>query len=169
MEPGGFSPRGTEMTFDRASRIEFLRRWSRLMDSAYRVPGTRLRFGWDPIVGLVPGVGDVATASFAVTILYHAYLLGVPKVVMGRMLLNILLDLAVGLVPFAGDIADVAWKSNSANLALLERYERPGAKPTSGDWAMVLIAMVLVGGMLALVLTSVALMAYTLVKGVGSI
>ena len=152
------------MTLDRARRIELLRRWSRLMDSAYRVPGTRLRFGWDPIVGLVPGVGDVATASFAVTILYHAYLLGVPKVVMGRMLLNILLDLAVGLVPFAGDIADVAWKSNSANLALLERHERPGVKPTSGDWAIVLIAMVLVGGMLALVLTSVALMAYTALR-----
>jgi len=152
------------MTLDRARRIELLRRWSRLMDSAYRVPGTRLRFGWDPIVGLVPGVGDVATASFAVTILYHAYLLGVPKVVMGRMLLNILLDLAAGLVPFAGDIADVAWKSNSANLALLERHERPGVKPTSGDWAIVLIAMVLVGGMLALVLTSVALMAYTALR-----
>ena len=139
------------------------------MDSAYRVPGTQIRFGWDPIVGLVPGVGDVATASFAVTILYHAYLLGVPKVVMGRMLLNILLDLAVGLVPFAGDIADVAWKSNSANLALLERHERPGVKPTSGDWAVVLLAIVVVAGAVALVLTSVALMAYTLVKGVGSV
>ena len=134
------------------------------MDSAYRVPGTRLRFGWDPIVGLVPGVGDVATASFAVTILYHAYLLGVPKVVMGRMLLNILLDLAAGLVPFAGDIADVAWKSNSANLALLERHERPGVKPTSGDWAIVLLAFVVIGGVLALVLTSVALMAYTVLR-----
>jgi hypothetical protein len=157
------------MTVDRARRLEFLRRWARLMDSAYRVPGTKIRFGWDPIVGLVPGVGDVATASFAVTILYHAYVLGVPRVVMGRMLLNILIDLAAGLVPFAGDVADVVWKSNSANLALLERHERPGVKPTSADWAVVLIAMVLVGGMLALVLTSVALMAYTLVKGVGSI
>jgi hypothetical protein len=157
------------MTLDRARRIELLRRWSRLMDSAYRVPGTRIRFGWDPIVGLVPGVGDVATASFALTILYHAYVLGVPTIVVGRMLLNILIDLAAGLVPFAGDVADVAWKSNSANLALLERHERPGVKPTSADWAVVLIAMVLVGGMLALVLTSVALMAYTLVKGVGSI
>jgi hypothetical protein len=157
------------MTLDRARRIELLRRWSRLMDSAYRVPGTRIRFGWDPIVGLVPGVGDVATASFAVTILYHAYLLGVPKVVMGRMLLNILLDLAAGLVPVAGDVADIAWKSNSANLALLERHERPGVKPTSGDWAIVLLAIVVVTGAVALVLTSVALMAHTLVKGVGSI
>jgi len=157
------------MMLDRARRIELLRRWSRLMDSAYRVPGTQIRFGWDPIVGLVPGVGDVATASFAVTLLYHAYLLGVPRVVLIRMILNILIDLAAGLVPVAGDVADIAWKSNSANLALLERHERPGVKPSSGDWAIVLLAFVVIGGVLALVLTSVALMAYTLVKGVGSI
>jgi hypothetical protein len=152
------------MAVDRARRIELLRRWSRLMDSAYRVPGTSIRFGWDPIVGLVPGVGDVATASFAVTILYHAYLLGVPRVVLLRMLLNILIDLAAGLVPFAGDVADVAWKSNSLNLALLERHERPGAKPTSGDWAIVLLAVIVIGGALALVLLSVSVMAYTLLR-----
>jgi hypothetical protein len=139
------------------------------MDSAYRVPGTQIRFGWDPIVGLLPGVGDVATASFAVTILYHAYLLGVPRVVLVRMVLNTLIDLAAGLVPVAGDVADVAWKSNTANLALLERHERPGVKPSSGDWAIVLLACVVIGGMLALVLTSAAVMAYTLLKGVGSI
>jgi len=152
------------MTIDRARRIELLRRWSRLMDSAYRVPGTSIRFGWDPIVGLVPGVGDVATASFAVTILYHAYLLGVPRVVLLRMVLNTLIDLAAGLVPFAGDVADIAWKSNSLNLALLERHERPGAKPTSGDWAIVLLAFIVIGGVLALVLTSAAMMAYTLLR-----
>jgi len=134
------------------------------MDSAYRVPGTSIRFGWDPVVGLLPGVGDVATASFAVTILYHAYRLGVPGVVLARMLLNVLIDLAAGLLPVAGDLADVAWKSNSLNLALLERHERPGVKPTSGDWAIVLLAVVLVVGALALVLTSVAAMAYTLLR-----
>ena len=156
------------MAIDRARRIELLRRWSRLMDSAYRVPGTSIRFGWDPLVGLVPGVGDVATASFAVTILYHAYLLGVPRVVLLRMVLNILIDLAAGLVPIAGDVADVAWKSNSLNLALLERHERPGAKPTSGDWAIVLLAVVVIGGVLALVLLSVSMMAYTLLRPVFS-
>lgn len=152
------------MTIDRTRRIELLRRWSRLMDSAYRVPGTSIRFGWDPIVGLVPGVGDVATASFAVTVLYHAYRLGVPGVVLARMMLNVLIDLAAGLVPVAGDVADIAWKSNSLNLALLERHERPGVEPTSGDWAIVLLAVVLIGSVLALVLTSVAMMAYTVLR-----
>jgi hypothetical protein len=152
------------MTIDRTRRIELLRRWSRLMDSAYRVPGTSIRFGWDPIVGLVPGVGDVATASFAVTVLYHAYRLGVPGVVLARMMLNVLIDLAAGLVPVAGDVADIAWKSNSLNLALLERHERPGVEPTSGDWAIVLLAVVLIGSVLALVLTSVVMMAYTVLR-----
>jgi len=152
------------MTIDRTRRIELLRRWSRLMDSAYRVPGTSIRFGWDPIVGLVPGVGDVATASFAVTVLYHAYRLGVPGVVLARMMLNVLIDLAAGLVPVAGDVADIAWKSNSLNLALLERHERPGVEPTSGDWAIVLLAVVLIGSVLALVLTSVVMMAYAVLR-----
>ena len=152
------------MTIDRTRRIELLRRWSRLMDSAYRVPGTSIRFGWDPVVGLLPGVGDVATASFAVTVLYHAYRLGVPGVVLARMMLNVLIDLAAGLVPVAGDVADIAWKSNSLNLALLERHERPGVEPTSGDWAIVLLAVVLIGSVLALVLTSVVMMAYTLLR-----
>ena len=134
------------------------------MDSAYCVPGTAIRFGWDPIVGLIPGVGDAATASFAVAVLYHAYRLGVPRVVLARMMLNTLIDLAAGLVPFAGDVADMAWKSNALNLALLERHERPGAKPSSGDWAVVLMALTVVGGALALVLLSAATMAYSLIR-----
>lgn len=134
------------------------------MDSAYRVPGTAIRFGWDPVVGLVPGVGDVATSSFAVAILYHAYRLGVPRVVLVRMVLNILLDLVIGLVPVIGDVADVAWKSNSLNLGLLERHERPGVQPSSGDWAVVLFAVVVVGGVLALVLMSAAMMAYAVLR-----
>jgi hypothetical protein len=153
------------MTLDRTRRIDLLRRWSRLMDSAYRVPGTKFRFGWDPIIGFIPGVGDVATASFAATLLYHAYRLGVPRVVLGRMALNTLVDLAAGLVPFAGDVADIAWKSNALNLALLERHERPGVKPSSGDWAVVLLAIVVILSVLALVLMSVAMMAYTLLGG----
>jgi len=152
------------MTTDRTRRIELLRRWSRLMDSAYRLPGTKIRFGWDPLVGLVPGVGDVATSSFAVAILYHAYRLGVPGVVLARMLLNVLIDLAAGLLPVAGDLADVAWKSNSLNLALLERHERPGVTPTSGDWAIVLFAVVIIGGLLALVLASATALLYTVLQ-----
>jgi len=128
------------------------------MDSAYRVPGTPIRFGLDPIIGLIPGAGDLATSSFSLVVLYRAFRLGVPRVVLFRMVLNVIVDLLAGAVPFVGDLFDFAWKSNSLNLALLERHERPGVKPSSGDWAIVLLAGVLIVGTLALVLISVVLM-----------
>jgi hypothetical protein len=146
------------MDTDRARQIDQLRQWSRLMDSAYRVPGTRFRFGLDPIIGLIPGAGDLATSSFSAIVLYRAFRLGVPRVVLIRMMLNILIDLLAGAVPVVGDVFDFAWKSNSLNLALLERHERPGVKPSSGDWAVVLLAGVLIAGALALVLLSVVVM-----------
>jgi hypothetical protein len=80
------------------------------------------------------------------------------------MLLNVLVDLVIGFVPLVGDAADIAWKSNSMNLALLERHERPGVRPTSGDWAIVLLAVVVIGGVVALVLLSAATMVYTLLR-----
>ena len=134
------------------------------MDGAYRVPGTTFRFGWDPIIGLIPGAGDLATSSLSLLVLYRAVRLGVPRVVIARMVLNILIDLLAGTVPLAGDLFDFAWKSNSLNLALLERHERPGVKPSSGDWAMVLLAGVLILGVLALVLTSVVLMGRVILR-----
>jgi hypothetical protein len=152
------------MTTDRTRQIDQLRQWSRLMDGAYRVPGTTFRFGWDPIIGLVPGAGDLATSSLSVMMLYRAFRLGVPRVVLIRMVLNILIDLVAGAVPLAGDLFDFAWKSNSMNLALLERHERPGVTPSSGDWAVVLLAIVLITGVLALVLISVVMMAYTVLR-----
>ena len=152
------------MSTDRARQIDQLRQWSRLMDGAYRVPGTTFRFGWDPIIGLIPGAGDLATSSLSLLVLYRAVRLGVPRVVIARMVLNILIDLLAGTVPLAGDLFDFAWKSNSLNLALLERHERPGVKPSSGDWALVLLAGVLVLGVLALVLTSVVLMGRVILR-----
>lgn len=152
------------MISDRSRRIALLRRWTRLMDSAYQVPGTKVRFGWDPIIGLVPGVGDVATSAFAAAILYHACRLGVPRIVIIRMVINILIDLLAGLIPFAGDVADFAWKSNTLNLALIERHERPGVRPTSGDWAVVLLACTLVGVVVAMVLLAAATMGYTALR-----
>jgi len=118
-------------------RLEFLRRWARLLDAAFAIPGTRIRFGWDPILGLVPGLGDLATPVFAGLLLVHAYSAGVPKVVQLRMVLNVLLDVLLGLVPLAGDVADVAWKANVTNLRLLERYAGGERQAGRGDWLFV--------------------------------
>lgn len=119
-------------------RLELLRRWSRLLDGAFRVPGTRFRFGLDPLLGLVPGLGDIVTPVFAVAVLLEAWRRRVPAIVQARMLLNVAVDAAVGAVPLAGDLWDAIWKANSRNLALLERHARPGVPPRRRDWVFVL-------------------------------
>jgi hypothetical protein len=126
-------------------RIELFRRWSRLLDAAFRVPGTRFRFGLDPLLGLIPGLGDIVTPLFAGAVLLEARRRRVPGIVQLRMLLNVALDAAVGAVPIAGDLWDAIWKANTRNLALLERHAKPGTPPRRGDWIVVLLVVALVG------------------------
>lgn len=127
-------------TDDRGLRA--LRKWSVLLDSAFRVPGTRVTFGLDPLLGLVPGLGDVTTPIFSALVLLHAVRLRIPRVVQLRMVLNAAIDFAVGFVPMLGDLFDLGWKANVRNLALLERHARPGTPPTPGDWVFVLLVIV---------------------------
>jgi Domain of unknown function (DUF4112) len=122
---------------DHPDRIEALRKLKRLLDEAFRVPGTSLRFGWDPIIGLVPWVGDLLTALMGCAIVVQAHQMRVPGVVQLRMLLNIGIDLVTGVVPVVGDAFDFFWKSNAKNFALLERHA-PAVQPaTRGDWIFV--------------------------------
>ena len=125
---------------DRA--LAALRKWSVLLDSAFRVPGTRLTFGLDPLLGLIPVIGDLTTPLFAALLLLHAVRLRIPRVVQVRMLINAAIDFGVGAIPVAGDLFDFGWKANVRNLALLERHARPGVAPTAGDWAFVLLVIV---------------------------
>lgn len=122
-------------------RLETLRRLQRLLDEAFRVPGTNVRFGWDSIVGLVPGLGDLATALLAGTLIVQAQRMGVPRVVQIRMLLNVGIDLLVGAVPLAGDVADVFWKANTRNMALLDRHAGAIRSSTAADWVFVLAVL----------------------------
>ena len=114
-----------------------LRKWAVLLDSAFQVPGTRWRFGLDPIVGLLPGAGDLVTGFFSVMILVHSVRLRIPKVVIARMMVNTGLDLLTGAVPLLGDLFDAAFKANLRNLALLERHARPGVPPERSDYVFV--------------------------------
>jgi hypothetical protein len=125
-------------------RLELLRRWSTLLDTAFSIPGTRIRFGLDPLLGLFPGLGDFITPAFSALLLIHAAKTGVPRIVQFRMLVNALLDAIVGIVPVAGDLFDLAWKSNVRNLALLERHARGGMRPTTGDWVFLYLVLALV-------------------------
>lgn len=103
---------------DHRANVRFV---AKTMDTAFTIPGTNFRFGLDAIIGLVPGLGDAIGAVIGTYILYTAAKLGVPKVVLARMLLNIGTDAVVGAVPVAGDVLDAAWRANAKNAALLER------------------------------------------------
>lgn len=111
------------------------------------MPGTAIRFGWDPIIGLIPWVGDLMTALVACAIVVQAHQMRIPGIVQLRMLLNIGIDVVVGIVPVVGDIADVFWKSNAMNFALLERHAAEIRPPTLGDWLFVVAIVSAVVGM----------------------
>ena len=93
-----------------------------LLDNAVRVPGTSMRFGLDPVLGLFPGLGDIAGAALSGYVVLLASQLGAPTTVIVRMLGNVVIDTVGGTVPVIGDLFDAGWKSNSRNLALLERH-----------------------------------------------
>ena len=118
--------------------MDALRRWAVLLDSAFKVPGTNVRFGLDAIIGLVPGLGDLVAPVFTVILLATALRMRVPAVVIARIVLNAGIDMLLGLVPLAGDVADVFWKADLRNMALLERHARRGVAPTRGDYWFVL-------------------------------
>jgi hypothetical protein len=119
--------------------MEALRQVARLLDSAFEVPGTGgYRVGMDPIVGLVPVLGDLLSPIFTIGLLWQSRDFGIPKVVQLRMLMNVAIDTALGAVPLIGDVFDFAWKANLRNMALLEAhaYEERAAAP--GDWFFVI-------------------------------
>lgn len=94
---------------------------SHLLDDFLRIPGTNIRFGLDGIVGLIPGIGDIIGAMASWIIILAAWLRGVPKVTLARMLANVAIETIIGSVPVLGDAFDIAWKANRRNFYLLQR------------------------------------------------
>jgi hypothetical protein len=121
---------------------------ARLMDSLFAIPGTRIRLGFDAILGLIPVAGDLLSQAIATYIIWEAHQLGVSKFTLLRMLGNTLLDTAVGSVPLVGDAFDVAFRANMKNMRLLQRHlEKQGYQTAApgagkgpviqGDWRRV--------------------------------
>lgn len=104
-------------TVDEAA-VRRMRFVARLLDDSVRVPGTRLRVGLDPILGVVPGAGDAIAAALSIYIVLESARLGVPFLTLLRMVANVSLDFAVGSVPLLGTLFDAVWKANRRNLRL---------------------------------------------------
>ena len=100
-------------------RVQIL---AELLDNRFVLPGTNFRFGLDSLIGLIPGIGDLATSAISSYIVYLAHSQGIPKHVLARMIWNVAVDTGLGIVPGLGDLFDFAWKSNSKNARLLERH-----------------------------------------------
>jgi hypothetical protein len=104
------------------SRLAQARALAKLLDRAFRIPGTNITFGLDPILGLIPGGGDLAGAVFSSWLIMLGSRMGLPKHILMRMVANVAIDTVAGSIPLVGDLFDVAWKSNTRNLALLEQF-----------------------------------------------
>ncbi len=126
-------------------RLERLRRLGYLLDNSIPIPGTGYRIGFEAIIGLVPGLGDLVGGGLSAWIILQAARLGAPPSLLARMGWNLLVDLAVGAVPLLGDLFDAGFKANMRNLALLDRHvQGPTASRRASRQFVALLALVLV-------------------------
>lgn len=128
-----------------------LRKFAFLLDEAFVIPGTRMRFGVDALVGLIPGVGDIIGGVLSAWILIGAVRHRVPTRVFVRMSANILIDLLFGAVPVAGDVFDFLWEENLKNQRLLEKH-RDRRRPPRSPGQMFLFTILIIGIVAAIAL-----------------
>ena len=140
-------PRADRPRGDAVSEVELLA-W--VLDNSIPIPATGRRIGLDAVIGLIPVAGDLASAGIGLFVVWRGARLGVPRVVVARMLLNSAVDLAVGAIPVVGDAFDLWFKANTRNLRLMQRHLEDPHASTRGSWVAIgaLAAAVLVVGVL---------------------
>jgi hypothetical protein len=138
--PPGAEPRAQRSALS-DEQLEDIASW---LDDVFVIPGTNLRFGFDALGGLLPGIGDLLTGMASMLILQAAWQRGLPRVALLRMLVNIAFDTVVGSIPIAGDLFDVAWKANRRNVELMKKYSAGSERRhTLEDYVfLVLLALV---------------------------
>ena len=139
-------------------RLERLRKFARLLDSQYQLPGG-IKIGWDSILTWVPGVGDLVTNFLSFYIIYQGILMGVPPSVVLRMGLNLLIDNLIDVIPILGNVFDIFWKANNKNVVLLEAYFRNPERTQNISRIVtgvsLFLLLMIMAGAIALVLTAV--------------
>lgn len=134
------------------SALRRLDRYAQALDSQFRVPFTRIRFGLDPLIGLLPGVGDVIGLGLSLYLIAEAIKIGAgPKTVV-KMVGNVLVEFFVGLVPVAGDAFDLLWKANNRNAALLRAHIENQLAPVQARRPWLSYGLVTVLGLLLVTL-----------------
>ncbi|HEX6981279.1 MAG TPA: DUF4112 domain-containing protein [Balneolaceae bacterium] len=122
--------------------------FAELLDSKFTIPGTSIRFGIDPVLGLIPGAGDLLSGLVSLYFIFQAALHDASASVLARMLLNILADILIGAIPLLGEVFDFGWKANLRNARLLDELQNSPAKTKSQSkvivWTVVVISIAVV-------------------------
>lgn len=123
---------------DKLKKLEHMA-W--LLDNSFRIPGTSIRMGLDSLIGLIPGIGDTTGGILSSYIIWQAARMGVPRVVLMRMGINVVFETLLGAIPIVGDIFDIAFKANQKNVQLLTHYyQSPSAAVERNTVSVALIA-----------------------------
>ena len=144
------------LTPDEKGELEIVRAIRKVMDEAVPVPGTKIKFGLDAVLGLIPGIGDLGSAAVGAYILRAGARLGVPTIVLVQMLLNLLIDAAIGVIPIVGDYLDVLYKANAKNARLVEEAVANRETAARASWfkliaVMAAFAVIVAGGIVGTV------------------
>jgi len=139
-----------------SKRLKWVESIAYLMDNQFQIPGTNMRFGLDPILGLVPFLGDVSTFAVSGALVLTMARHGASRAVVVRMVINIILDLIIGSIPILGAIFDFGYKANARNVRLLREHYEEGKHRGTGNGFIALVVIVL--------LLALALVIFGLVK-----
>jgi hypothetical protein len=143
--PKKYAYRPAAAPADTDARLRWVDHVARLMDSQFRLPGTNFRFGLDPILGLIPVVGELGTFAISAALILTMVRHGASRKVVVLMVLNVLLDTVVGSIPVLGNLFDFAYKSNERNVRLLRQHYGEGRHQGSGTGLIAVVVLALLG------------------------
>jgi hypothetical protein len=139
----------------RGSDDPFIAFVTRLMDEIFVIPGTKIRFGLDPLVGLLPGFGAWASATVSLVLIALCSRRRVPRIVLAHMGVNVLINAALDAVPVLGDALSIFYRSNSKNYELLLKHAGTSKHSTRGDWIFLIALLSVVSFILIMMFVGV--------------
>ncbi|MCI0353038.1 MAG: DUF4112 domain-containing protein [Acidobacteriales bacterium] len=143
--PGQYRPQRRDALNDEA-----LDQLAGVLDDIFQIPGTRIRFGLDALLGLIPGLGDAISGATSMLIIVAAWRRGLPRITLARMFANVAIDSLLGAMPLFGDLFDVWWKANRMNVNILRTAEARPQKRRWHDWLFFVLLLIMVAAIVTL-------------------
>lgn len=150
-------PKGS---LDDSKTLRLIESITKTMDNKFNLPGTKFKFGLDPIIGLIPYVGEAVTFSISSMLILTMMRYGTSKKVVYKMVGNLLVDTIIGAIPLVGDLFDFGFKANTRNVRLLKEHHAEGKHKGSGWGMLIIVALVLLAFLTLLVFGIVKLIEF---------